>query len=161
MRFIKLAVISFVFLFLLISGISLFIPADIRISKAINIKAEKDSLFALISDTGKWHLWHPAYQRTIINTVENKIKITTLIDNDSLIAMQLNLPEKKSFKSSWQVYQLQDDSLTLQWFMDFNLKWYPWHKFSSLLYEERYGIMMQNGLTNLKEISERHPSIIF
>jgi len=161
MRIIKLAVISFVFLFLLITIISLFIPSHIRISKAINIKAEKDSLFALIADTGKWHFWHPAYQRTIINTVENKIKITTLIDNDSLIAMQLNLPEKKSFKSSWQVYQLQDDSLTLQWFMNFNLKWYPWHKFSSLLYEERYGIMMQNGLTNLKEISERHPSIIF
>ena len=158
MRFIKLAVISFVFLFLLITGISLFIPSHIRISKAINIKAEKDSLFALIADTGKWHLWHPAYQRTIINTVENKIKITTLIDNDSLIAMQLNLPEKKSFKSSWQVYQLQDDSLTLQWYMDFNLTWYPWHKFSSLLYEDKYGTIMQNGLSNLKEITERPSS---
>ncbi len=158
MRIIKLAVISFVFLFLLITIISLFIPSHIRISKAINIKAEKDSLFALIADTGKWHLWHPAYQRTIINTVENKIKITPLIDSDSLIAMQLNLPEKKSFKSSWQVYQLQDDSLTLRWFMDFNLNWYPWHKFSSLLYEDKYGTMMQNGLSNLKEITERPSS---
>ncbi|HVE60520.1 MAG TPA: hypothetical protein VNA26_01785 [Chitinophagaceae bacterium] len=44
--------------------------------------------------------------------------------------------------------------------MDFHLKWYPWQKFSSLLYEERYGTMMQNGLTNLKEITE-HRQLVF
>ena len=161
MRFIKLAVISFVFLFLLITGISLFIPADIRVSKAINIKAEKDSLFALIADTGQWYRWHPAYRQTHTNTSLKRITITPLITNDSLIVMQLNFPGKKSINSSWQVYNLRNDSLTLQWYLDFNLTWYPWQKFSSLLYEERYGIMMQNGLRNLKEISERHPSIIF
>ncbi len=160
MRLIKLCIISFVFLFLLLTGISLFIPSNIRISRAINIK-EKDILFALIADTGKWHRWHPAYQNTS-NGLLNKIIITPLITNDSLIAMQLNLAGKNSIISSWQVYHyFPGDSLTLQWYMDFNLKWYPWQKFSSLLYEERYGIMMQNGLTNLKEISERHPSIIF
>ena len=161
MRIIKLAIISFVFLFLLITGISLFIPSNVRISKAINIKAEKDSLFALIQDTGKWYRWHPAYQQTHINTLQNKIIITPLVSNDSLIAMQINLPGKKLINSSWQVYHNSlRDSLTLQWYMDFNLKWYPWEKFSSLLYEEKYGTMMQTGLSNLKGITER-PSITF
>jgi len=161
MRFIKLAFISFVFLFLLITIISLFIPSHIRISKAININAEKDNLFALIADTGQWHRWHPAYQQTNTIAIQNKITITPLTVNDSLIAMQFNQPGKKSIKSSWQVYKHEEsDSLTLQWYMDFNLKWYPWQKFSSLLYEEKYGTMMQNGLSNLKEITER-PSITF
>ncbi len=95
MRIIKLAVISFVFLFLLIMLISLFIPSHIRISKAINIIAKKDRLFALIADTGKWYRWHPAYQQTHINTLQNKLTITPLATNDSLIVMQLNLPGKK------------------------------------------------------------------
>jgi len=158
MRIIKLAVISFVFLFLLISGISLFIPADIRISKAINIKAEKDSLFALIADTGQWYRWHPAYRQTQANTSLKRITITPLITNDSLIVMQLNFPGKKSLISNWQFYNLRNDSLTLQWYLDFNLKWYPWQKFSSLVYEDRYGTIMQNGLSNLKEITERPSS---
>lgn len=158
MRIIKLAIISFAFLFLLITAISLFIPSHIRISKAINIGAEKDSLFALIADTNKWYRWHPAYQQTSANTQENKIKISPLIKNDSLISMKLNLRNKKSITSSWQVYhQSPGDSLTLQWYLDFTLTWYPWEKFSSLLYEEKYGVMMQNGLTNLKEITERSP----
>jgi len=159
MRIIKLAIISFIFLFLLITIISLFIPSHVRISKAININAEKDSLFAFIADTGKWYLWHPAYQQTAAKTLQNRITITPLITNDSLVVMQLNLPGKKSLNSSWQVYHHRDtDSLTLQWYLDFNLKWYPWQKFSSLLYEERYGTMMQNGLTNLREITEHPPS---
>ncbi len=100
MRIIKLALISFAFLFLLITAISLFIPAHIRISKAININAETDSLFAFIADTGQWHRWHPAYQQTDINTLQNKITITPLTANDSLIAMQLNFPGKKSINST-------------------------------------------------------------
>ncbi len=157
MRIIKLAIISIVFLFLLITIFSLFIPSHIRISKAINIKAEKDSLFALIADTGKWYRWHPAYQQT---SQQNKIIISPLVSNDSLISMQLSLPEKKSIVSSWQVYHNSPgDSLTLQWYLDFKLKWYPWQKFSSLLYEEKYGTMMQAGLTNLKEITERSSSV--
>jgi len=161
MRIIKLAIISFIFLFLLITIISLFIPSHVRISKAININAEKDSLFALIADTGNWYRWHPAYRQTSTNSGQNKIIISPRLSNDSLISMQLSLPEKNSIVSSWQVYQnSSSDSLTLQWYLDFNLKWYPWEKFGSLLYEEKYGTMMQTGLSNLKEITER-PSSIF
>ena len=48
MRLIKLAIISFVFLFLVVTAISLLIPSHIRISKATNIAPPKDSVLALI-----------------------------------------------------------------------------------------------------------------
>jgi hypothetical protein len=47
----------------------------------------------------------------------------------------------------------QGDSVTLQWFMDFRLRWYPWEKFRSLFYENIYGVQMEQGLGNLKELS--------
>jgi hypothetical protein len=48
----------------------------------------------------------------------------------------------------------QGDSATLQWYMDFELRWYPWEKFRSLFYENIYGLQMEQGLLNLKELSE-------
>ncbi|HVE60521.1 MAG TPA: hypothetical protein VNA26_01790 [Chitinophagaceae bacterium] len=96
MRFIKLPLISFVFLFLLITIISLFFPSHVRISKAINIKAEKETVFALIADTSQWYRWHPAYMQKPGYTGQNKITIVPLINNDSLIMMELNSAGKKN-----------------------------------------------------------------
>jgi len=39
--------------------------------------------------------------------------------------------------------------------MDFHLKWYPWEKFSSMLLENRYGPMMEQGLAKLKKVVEK------
>jgi hypothetical protein len=44
--------------------------------------------------------------------------------------------------------------------MDFKLKWYPWEKFKSLFYENFYGVQMEQGLSNLKELSEHRRSSI-
>jgi hypothetical protein len=41
--------------------------------------------------------------------------------------------------------------------MDFRLRWYPWQKFGSLLYEDTYGTMMQQGLQKLKTSAETYP----
>jgi hypothetical protein len=39
--------------------------------------------------------------------------------------------------------------------MDFHLKWYPWKKFSSLFFENTYGVMMQEGLENMRNLTEQ------
>ena len=49
----------------------------------------------------------------------------------------------------------EGDSLTLQWYMDFHLHWYPWEKFSSLMLEKQFGPDMESGLENLKSLLER------
>jgi hypothetical protein len=38
--------------------------------------------------------------------------------------------------------------------MDFRLRWYPWEKFSSLLFEKQYGTQMEAGLESLKQLAE-------
>jgi hypothetical protein len=155
-RLIKLALISIVFLFVVVTAISLLIPSHIRISKAINLQADKDSVFALISDTTKWKQWHPAF---IPNDSASKFPTVHILQrsqNDSEIVMHLQQSGKPEVINGWKIYEhTQVDSLTLQWYMDFHLKWYPWKKFGSLFFENTYGVMMEQGLGNIKAIEEK------
>lgn len=164
MRIIKLAILSFIFLFLLVTIISLFIPGHIRISKATNIVADDTVVYSRIKDLPEWKQWHPALK----NAPENEIHIL----KDSSISIRgttISIMERKSDElvtemktdhgkpiiSGFKIIRHQQgDSATLQWYMDFKLKWYPWEKFRSLFYENIYGIQMEQGLSNLKELSE-------
>lgn len=151
MRLIKLAFISMVFLFIVVTAISLLIPSHIRISKAINIYGEKDKIFALIGDTAKWKLWHPAFIANDSVPEFPAIHIVRKFQNDSEIVMHLQQAGKPRVINGWKIYQHNRvDSLALQWYMDFYLKWYPWKKFGSLFYENTYGVMMEQGLDNIK-----------
>lgn len=151
MRLIKLAFISILLLFFVVTAISLLIPSDIRISKAINIHSGEDSIFALIRDTTKWKQWHPAFISNDSATAFPQIHIVQQSESDSEIVMHLQQGDKPEVVNGWKIYQYPHvDSLTLQWYMDFHLKWYPWQKLGSMLYEKTYGTMMEKGLENIK-----------
>jgi len=164
MRVVKLAILSFIFLFLLVTIISLFIPGNIRISKATNISAEDHFPYTYyIAQLPKWKEWHPALK----NIPENDFKIlpdssisvrgTTIRiaerKKDELVT-EMKTDDGRPIISGFKLIRHpQSDSSTLQWYMDFKLRWYPWEKFRSLFYENIYGLQMEQGLLNLKELS--------
>ncbi|MES2881757.1 MAG: hypothetical protein V4676_06390 [Bacteroidota bacterium] len=155
MRIIKLAIISFVFLFLVITLISLLIPSHIRISKAANFGLKKEAIISLVKNKESWKQWHPAF---MVDNVRWKQKISFLLlsDTDSIVVWKMEQPHKNAVINGWHIYEYPGaDSLTVQWYMDFDLPWYPWQKFGSLFYENTYGIMMQQGLQNLKTIVDK------
>lgn len=156
MRILKLAILSFVFLFIVLTGITLLIPGDIRLSKVVNIQAPKDSIFRLIRNKGEWPRWHPSFQG------ENKagndlatVKTTVLSQNDSLLVMQWQAGNSRPLDNHWQLHRMgEGNDFTLQWFINFHSAWYPWQKLKSLFYENNYGKMMEQGLKNIKEEAE-------
>jgi hypothetical protein len=155
LRLIKLALISAIFLFLIATAFSLFIPSHIRISKAINIPGPADSALELIKDTTRWEQWHPAYMSRDSAQFPS-IRITTIKETADEVVMELQQGNKKPVINGWKIHgNAGADSLTLQWYMDFHLKWYPWQKFGSLFYENTYGVMMQQGLDNIKSRVEK------
>ena len=158
MRLLKLALLSFLVFFGLITAMSLLIPAHVRISKAINMPDSTRRIFSLINDSSKWRLWHPAFQIPQIDSLlqQHQITIIPLVSTDSLVTVNWQQAGKPPVQNSWQVHRFAaSDSITLQWYMDFRLKWYPWEKFSSLFYEKTYGLMMEQGLQNIKNQVER------
>jgi hypothetical protein len=165
MRVIKLGIISIIVFSILITGISLFFPSHVRISKAIDITTGKDSLMNQISDAANWRNWYPGADTLPLFFIEGKVKgiqtdsmqglIITEVNDSSVLAMNAG-PGSKKGKSGWNIFPGRTpNSFTVQWYMDFHLRWYPWEKFSSLLLEKRYGALMEQGLAKLKALLEK------
>ncbi len=157
MRIIKLVFISFIFLFGIITIISLIIPSNIRLSKIIYIKSNNDSIFSLVKNKDQWHRWHPAFFHRGDNRVSlAKIDTRVILQNDSILKMQWEQEGKKVINTAWQLHTEPGKEYgTLQWYIDFHLSWYPWEKFGSLFYEGNYGRMMEQGLYNIKKEIEK------
>jgi hypothetical protein len=151
MKLIKLAIISFIVFFIIITGFSLLIPSNVRISRAINIKSDKEKVMELIKDTTRWKEWNPIYGSPSPGLRTAFIQVT-----DTLVTTALRQDNKQPVINGWQMHSIPGaDSLTLQWFMDFHLKWYPWKKFESLFFDKIYGKAMETGLARLKGIVEK------
>ena len=168
MRYLKLAIISFIFFALIFTIISLFIPSHIRITKAINIRARKDSVMAMIKDPSRWKRWYPGLDTAEVLYVEGHaqgLKLDKGPIASSYILIDKQDPDeitadfigykRKPIVYGWKAFDYPSgDSVSLQWYMDFHLRWYPWEKFRSLFIESSNGPTMMKGLANLKGLVE-------
>ena len=170
MRVIKLALLSFIFIFLLITLISLFIPRSIRISKATNIGADDKIVYTYFDELPDWKLWHPALKNdpenefAVLKDSSIKVQGTTIRvverKNEQIITEMVTDNGRPIISVLKVIRHQEGDSSTLQWFMDFKLRWYPWEKFKSLFFENIYGFQMEQGLENLKSLSQGNRSSI-
>ena len=165
MGVIKLGIISLIVFALLITGISLFFPSHVRISKATDIQTSKGALLKQLTDLSNWKNWYPgadtmqlsvvdgSVKGLLVDTAKGMIRLTNI--NDSVVTAMTSGPKVRELTSGWNIYEgNRPNTITIQWYMDFHLRWYPWEKFSSLLLEKRYGPMMEKGLDKLKKLLE-------
>ena len=169
MRIFRLLIFSFLFLFFLVTAISLLVPSHVRISRAANIKATAGEVWQQVDDLQTWKEWNPFLNKLSPGEIEYpdtihgkppamKIKETLIqlkeAKADERIFVMLT-KGKKPVINGWKfINHSGSDSATLQWYIDFNLRWYPWEKFASLLFEKSYGAQMEQGLSNIKKIVE-------
>jgi len=166
MRFIKLAILSFIFLFLLVTVISLFVPSNVRISRATDINATKQVVMSFLADPLRWKEWYPGGDSLdilyiegnprglIIDSVFHGIEVTSVTDS-VVTATDVGLGVRQTMETGWKVLSGDNENnVTVQWYMDFKLRWYPWEKFKSLFFENIYGAHLEQGLANLKAVSE-------
>ncbi len=164
MRMIRFIVISFIVLFLLLTGVAMTIPSHVRISRAKQIAAPADSIKQLLQDPVQWKKWMPGMGNAVPFMDNGQVKGLTYdikrsqsmvidsIGDDIIEARYLGL-RRRTIRTGWTV--IPDSShfgTTVQWYMDFELGWYPWEKFSSLLFEKQYGPSMEQGLQHLADM---------
>jgi hypothetical protein len=166
MKYIKLAFISIIVFAVVVTLVSLLFPSNVRISKAIDVRSSPDTLHAYLADPAKWQGWFPGadtlepvslMQKVIgyrVNDQGAMIRITGR--NDSAIQVTTSGRGVKDGIQGWNILPgAVPGQTTVQWYMDFHLRWYPWEKFSSIMFEKRYGPMLEQGLERLKEYVER------
>lgn len=172
MRLIKLSIISIVILFSLVTAMSLFIPSKIRISKAVDIISSKENVMLQIANPIFWKYWFPGADSLELLYIEGEAKgivvdsyahrsIFIREKNDSSVIAVYQGVGGKEILNGWRIITGNSmDFVTVQWWMDFKLRWYPWEKFSSLFFENIYGVQMEKGLDNLKRLVETNRSSI-
>ena len=147
MKYLKLFIISAGSLFLIMTLFSLFIPSTVRISKAIDIRGGKEELRNQIGDVANWKNWFWGKDSASKNFVITEIKPA------SIVAETIN--RKKPVTSTWNFLEYTgSDTVTVQWYLDFHLRWYPWEKLASLLLEKVYGTRMAQSLERLRAVAE-------
>jgi hypothetical protein len=138
----------------------------VQVSKAILIHAPKDLVMIQINDPKNWKNWYPGadssnifYEKGIATGLilnkskQQSIKVTEK-KQDEVTAVYI-LPNKK-IQTGWQIATtLDSSSVTIKWYMDFHLRWYPWEKFTSFMFERIYNPQLQKGLDNLKIFLEK------
>lgn len=165
MKLIKLGLISLVAFALLITFISFFFPSHVRISRAVDIQAPKDSVWNRIKDPARWREWYPGgdslpviyvYAKAAgIGIKDEKGLLLKDITDSTVTAEEFGAARSRT-TSGWQCYEgYRPGTVTIQWFMDFRLRWYPWEKFSSLLLDKRFGTMMESGLEKLQQVATK------
>jgi len=147
MRVVKLSIISVIVIFLILLLISLMIPSTVRTSRAINIEAPESVIYPFLGDTMNWSKW---------NELKNdKIQVTLLPSDSNFIKSEWTYGNR-TIRSFYRVERLGDVTV-VQWFFEFPLKWYPWEKFGSIIFEKQFGPPMEQSLINLKNLVTKTP----
>ena len=157
--------ISVVFMFILFTLISLFIPSRIIIPKSIDIYASRPTVLNEINNPEKWKNWYPGADTLPVIYVlaqpkglvlEEPNKQIILVDQvtDSSVSATLSGKGNKKIKTYWNADSTSPGSTKLYWYMEFRSRWYPWEKIASLMYEKVHGTRMEKGLLKLKEMAE-------
>jgi hypothetical protein len=120
-----------------------------------------------VGEVSNWKNWYPGADSSKFFYENNRVKGLILDGrkkqylmirekkNDEVTAEYL-LPNKK-IPTGWLIAADPNaNSVTIQWYMDFYLRWYPWEKFSSFVFERVYHPQLQQGLDNLKRFLENN-----
>lgn len=159
MRAVKLFVISIILLFLLLIAFSSLLPSVIRISRAVDINVASEKLHAQLTNLKQWEQWNEFIKVLTDRKAEGKrisskqLMVTIRQSNTTSVSTLWVQQNGKSFPAVYNMIS-QDSVTTLQWYFEFRLKWYPWEKFSSLVYDKQLGSQMEQSLLNLKLLLE-------
>lgn len=170
-KFIKLIIYSTIILFIAVTIIGLLLPPVTRVSRTKDIEMPADSIRRYIFQLEEWKQWIPgadsaaikilAYDDTqrVKSMIMGSFTITVQNRTDSSFITTWNSTENPEQTSTLTLYPHTDGkSATVNWLFEQPVKWYPWERLSTMMFEKIFGIPMEMGLEKLKAVCEKRPS---
>ncbi|HTN07734.1 hypothetical protein [Agriterribacter sp.] len=169
MRLLKQAVIGLIAFSMILLFFSFLLPSKIRVSKSVLVHASHDSVMAALLHMERWKQWNPILQDSTAkysipsprridwvsaDGVPNSIQLEQYA-HDSIIVI-IRSKNKQVFSSGFTVVSHQQDSLLtkVEWWINEDIKWYPWEKFYGLFAESFRETYMDNNLQLFKHYIE-------
>ncbi|HNP22279.1 MAG TPA: SRPBCC family protein [Panacibacter sp.] len=166
MRFLKLAVVSFLVLFGLTTAIGLLFPSTVKVSRAVNISAPVDSVYKYLEDVKYWKLWMAGADTGTISFLSAKTAGKGTVATVGTGQVTIVNTTKDSILTEWKSQQgniqqsafivLQSGSTTtVEWYFQQLIGWYPWERFGSLANDKLLGPVMEESFDKLKKVLEK------
>jgi len=170
MRLVKLVLICIVVLFGVTTIVFILFPSQIRVSRVITVAASKIRIAQTINDFSTWDKWNqfirgPGLTNKSISSPSNGVgafinadqaRITNSGTSRDSIRTRWQQPNGKGFYSSFNLVQQEGNKVVIQWYFDFQSKWYPWEKLGAMFYDKQMGPLMEESLINLKHLVENN-----
>lgn len=162
MRMLKLFLISVVVLFLILTAFSSLLPSRVRISRAMDIADSSKIVRQKLQDLKAWVQWNeyiialPQKTSTHDNISSKELSVSLIDTSEELIKTKWKQQNGKTFPGFFRLIN-HGSVTTVQWYFEFTIKWYPWEKFGSIIYDKQLGPPMEKSLNNLKRLIEKEP----
>lgn len=158
MRIIKLGLISLLALFIVIWLLSLLIPSQVRVSRAIDIPVGAEMLRPQVMDLQNWASWNyllqqpglrnPVFTRTGFNSDEMNVALVKA--DTALVLTRWIRKGQEPISSGIAMISAGANTTIVQFYFDFQVSWYPWEKFGSILFDRQIGPQLERSLEQLK-----------
>ncbi len=161
MKFIRFVLISIVAMFVIASLIGMLLPADVLVSRAVDVNAPRDSIMQYIKSLEEWKGWiggmrDPSIKiHTSTNADLNGTQVHIERVTDTTVQTSWLLKNGNTQLSTIHLIGNPSQNKTIvQWQFEEKLKWYPWEKLGSMMNDKILGPMMEINLNNLKKLAE-------
>lgn len=169
MKLFKLALISIVVLFLILTGMGLLLPQTVRVTRTINIDAPQDTLYKYVGNLGNWQLWMEGINDNTVLFISPQKVETSKATSSYRKQIYLIKNTRDTIETLWQngkgnsllcVFQLSNNTANnttkLNWYFEKKLSWYPWQRLPAIASDKIFGPFMESSLDKLKAITEHH-----
>ncbi len=170
MRLIKFAFLSLLTLFLVLSGISLLLPADLQVARnvAVSRMIPQEKVLAAVSDLKAWEHWNTFVRNSGLTNLRfsspssgvgaklssDQFNVTETALDSSSVSLLWDLRGGRQVEGGIQLYKMSPDSLTIQWGFRLHFKWYPWQRMQAFVYDKKLGPQIEESLEELKRFVE-------
>ena len=171
MRFVRFFLIGVIVLFVVLTALSLLFPGNVRISRTVEVAVAREKAYATLSDLRTWERWNgfirgtPLTGKAFSSPASGKgaqlrsdqLVITEGLSDSNYLSFDWNLVKGRRFQGGFSLLQIHPESLTVQYWFDFHLRWYPWERLGIFVYDRQWGPMMKESLDSLKLYLENSP----
>src|ERR1035437_626701 len=178
MKFIKIVLITLVFLVAIAATVGFLSPSHVRVERSLAMKAPSEIVFSQINILKNWKKWSPWYQMDTAMKMEyNQIPagagagykwlstnekvgsgdMTITSSNQDSISTAMNFMEHGIARAKF-LFSKKDSTTKVTWIMESDLGMNPIGRIFGLFMEKMLGPDFEQGLSNLKKISEAIPT---